>query len=238
MAIGKKRGCRRDRLEERRRSTSRGIQGGSLQSILLHKVRLTSTSLRTKCVSSVLLSVLANRARGTVRRGAKHARKCHAVPRIAAILVKVVPMASMRRLLFLAACSLLAAKARAVGYCNDIDDSCANWASAGECTGTNAEVVLRACPHTCGVCTIKCEDTEESCGSWAKAGHCKDNADYMMRRCPTSCGLCSPTCADLHDDCPGWTQAGACTEVRRHAVPPKRSFTEPSRLRRRTPTSC
>ena len=162
----------------------------------------------------------------------------HTVCHVARIARLYPPMAGMRHLLFLSACSLLAATACAVGYCNDMDDSCANWASAGECTGTNAEVVLRRCPHTCGVCTIKCEDTEESCGSWAKAGHCKDNADYMMRRCPTSCGLCSPMCADLHDDCPGWTQAGACTEVRRHAVHPKRSFSEPSRLRRRTPTSC
>ena len=121
----------------------------------------------------------------------------------------------MRGLLLWATCSLLAAKGWAVGYCNDNEESCSNWARAGECTGANAKVVLQTCPHSCGVCTITCEDTDDNCGSWAKAGQCKENADYMMKRCPTSCGLCAPKCKDVHADCPSWTQAGACSEVRR-----------------------
>ena len=46
--------------------------------------------------------------------------------------------------------------AAALGYCNDKDLSCAAWGKAGECTGTNSEVVKEKCPHTCGVCTHIC----------------------------------------------------------------------------------
>ena len=94
------------------------------------------------------------------------------------------------------------------GYCNDKDLSCAAWGKAGECTGTNSEVVKQKCPHTCGVCTHICSDLKKDCDGWRRAGECKNSPDFMLAQCPTSCGLCSPQCADIHTNCNSWKSSG------------------------------
>ena len=98
--------------------------------------------------------------------------------------------------------------AAALGYCNDKDLSCAAWGKAGECTGTNSEVVKQKCPHTCGVCTHICSDLKKDCDGWRRAGECKNSPDFMLAQCPTSCGLCSPQCADIHTNCNSWKSSG------------------------------
>jgi hypothetical protein len=124
----------------------------------------------------------------------------------------------MRALLVL----FCAARARAVGYCNDKSTSCAGWAKTGECAGKNAEYLALLCPHSCSTCTHSCEDTDVSCGNWAKNGDCKSNRDFMIKACPTSCGLCTPTCKDAHEQCATWTSAGACAQqIQIRPVPPR-----------------
>ena len=113
-------------------------------------------------------------------------------------------------MILLAAAALFLPVAAAVGYCNDKDSSCAAWGKAGECTGSNSEVVKGKCPHTCGVCTLFCADTEEACDGWREDGECTNSPDFMRVKCPTSCGLCSPKCADIHANCNTWGQEGLC----------------------------
>lgn len=62
------------------------------------------------------------------------------------------------------------------GYCNDSDESCANWAKAGQCEGNH---VKEMCPHSCAVCSHTCRDSHVMCAAWKDAGECKRNLGYM-----------------------------------------------------------
>jgi len=98
------------------------------------------------------------------------------------------------------------------GYCNDENDSCANWAKNGECAGKNADFMKKTCPHSCSACHHLCRDAEEGCRGWAEGGQCTENPDYMFKTCPTSCGLCKAKCYDKepNDVCGQWARAGEC----------------------------
>ena len=85
----------------------------------------------------------------------------------------------------------LVARIEGWGYCNDENDSCANWAKGGECSKAH---VKKLCPHSCAACPHTCRDANPSCASWADNGECDNNIDYMFAHCPASCGVCKTKC--------------------------------------------
>ena len=93
------------------------------------------------------------------------------------------------------------------GFCNDENESCANWAAAGEC---EKDHVKKMCPHSCSVCPHICRDADESCAAWADNGQCEKNMDYMLQNCPVACGACKTKCYDKDPQCPSWARSGEC----------------------------
>lgn len=96
------------------------------------------------------------------------------------------------------------------GYCNDSDESCANWAKAGECE--KQPHIKEACPHSCAVCPHICRDEHMMCTAWKDAGQCKANFDYMAKHCSASCGLCKTRCYDKEPACLDWARNGECSK--------------------------
>ena len=87
--------------------------------------------------------------------------------------------------------AVLTSRVQGWGLCNDVDQSCAAWAKAGECD--KGDHVKKLCPHSCAICTHLCRDTEESCLAWADNGQCDSNMDFMFKHCPVACGVCKTT---------------------------------------------
>jgi len=114
------------------------------------------------------------------------------------------------------------------GYCNDRDESCANWAKAGLCNPPEAGILTRAsttkeaqakadvvkklCPHSCSLCQHTCRDIDPSCPQWADNGQCETNIDFMFGHCSASCGVCKTKCYDKSDACMDWARAGECSK--------------------------
>ena len=55
----------------------------------------------------------------------------------------------------------------------------------------NPQVVIPACPRTCGACSPVCQDWNVNCTSWMLTGACEDNPIAMGKQCPQSCGICN-----------------------------------------------
>jgi hypothetical protein len=73
--------------------------------------------------------------------------------------------------------------------CADTDRTqCLIWGEQ-ECEA-NPGAVLKACPATCGVCTLACEDKYADCPQWKLDAGCDKNAQFMLPNCPHSCGIC------------------------------------------------
>ena len=100
--------------------------------------------------------------------------------------------------------------AAAWGYCNDLNDSCANWAKSGQCEV--GDHVLEMCPHSCAICPHTCRDVHTMCPAWADAGECKNNVKYMYKECPASCGVCKTRCYDKEPACSDWARKGECSK--------------------------
>ena len=100
--------------------------------------------------------------------------------------------------------------------CLDKQNDCPLWAADGQC-GTNAGFMLRACPHSCGVCDeqshassthpvlfgqksddgrklserVACADTDRTqCLIWGEQ-ECDANPSAVMKACPATCGVCT-----------------------------------------------
>lgn len=108
-----------------------------------------------------------------------------------------------------AALLLLAPRVAAWGYCNDNNDSCANWAKNGECTKDH---VKEMCPHSCSACPHLCRDDNPQCSAWADNKQCKENVDFMYKHCPASCGICKTKCYDKEPACLDWARKGECAK--------------------------
>ena len=63
--------------------------------------------------------------------------------------------------------------------CDDTSPSCAKWVSQGLCD-SKARTVMKACPTSCGACTVRCADRHTECSAWAAQGECVEHADFMM----------------------------------------------------------
>ncbi|EYC00657.1 hypothetical protein Y032_0114g459 [Ancylostoma ceylanicum] len=127
--------------------------------------------------------------------------------------------------------------------CCDRNETCAYWASIGECTN-NAEWMLPNCQLSCRSCGsnsevttreyLKCEgnccDRNETCAYWASIGECRNNADWMLPNCQLSCQSCNTNsnkpskpsstsmcgtgrdskCCDREKSCADWASWGEC----------------------------
>ncbi|XP_039255044.2 uncharacterized protein LOC120331930 [Styela clava] len=98
--------------------------------------------------------------------------------------------------------------------CIDENDSCARWASMGECE-KNPDYMKDKCRKSCNSCSapsttspvttvapsttssatttnpVPCTDMEESCSTWAADGECRKNPDIMLVLCKKSCKACT-----------------------------------------------
>jgi len=95
--------------------------------------------------------------------------------------------------------------------CQDDHESCARWATGGECEA-NPNYMLASCRLSCGTC---CEDNHPECEEWARNGKCQARPADVRRKCPKSCGICNvvakdPRCEDKTPACRRLTKAGAC----------------------------
>mmetsp|Transcript_113985 Transcript_113985/g.322400 ORF Transcript_113985/g.322400 Transcript_113985/m.322400 type:complete len:103 (+) Transcript_113985:2-310(+) len=74
--------------------------------------------------------------------------------------------------------------------CSDTNETCAYWASIGEC---NTSVYMqRYCRESCGAChPTPCRDANENCADWASFGACWQNPMYMQNYCRLSCAQCA-----------------------------------------------
>jgi len=106
--------------------------------------------------------------------------------------------------------AVLTSRVQGWGLCNDVDQSCAAWAKAGECD--KGDHVKKLCPHSCAICTHLCRDTEESCLAWADNGQCDSNMDFMFKHCPVACGVCKTKCYDKDASCASWSRSGECSK--------------------------
>jgi len=120
--------------------------------------------------------------------------------------------------------------------CIDMDGSCPEWASRGECAN-NPGWMLFNCAVSCRSCwrldykLNECRDGASDCHTRAAAGRCNRN-DALLLECPVSCGSChmighsrvvgepelvpidryhKPVmCADSSEKCSGWARRGEC----------------------------
>jgi len=92
--------------------------------------------------------------------------------------------------------------------CDDNHESCALWASQGECKA-NPIYMLSNCKASCKVCKEDdenyriyaamykkrfdkgpCEDDHEDCQGWETEGKCVTNINFMLEQCRNSCSMC------------------------------------------------
>eukprot|EP01025_Chloroclados_australasicus_P014283 TRINITY_DN16693_c0_g1_i1.p1 TRINITY_DN16693_c0_g1~~TRINITY_DN16693_c0_g1_i1.p1 ORF type:complete len:640 (+),score=16.91 TRINITY_DN16693_c0_g1_i1:124-1920(+) len=71
--------------------------------------------------------------------------------------------------------------------CQDLDNTCSDWAQKGECY-KNPRFMLVNCRKSCGSCT--CMDEYNKCEYWSKLGECEVNAKFMLAHCAISCRAC------------------------------------------------
>lgn len=89
-----------------------------------------------------------------------------------------------------------------VDPCQDENQSCPEWADAGECNN-NPNYMLTSCARSCGSCHQGVEeerylvsqqlcrdDYDDECGKWAEEGECSINPSFMHARCKYSCWKC------------------------------------------------
>ncbi|CAL1538843.1 unnamed protein product [Lymnaea stagnalis] len=71
------------------------------------------------------------------------------------------------------------------------DTTCAEWASAGECTA-NPVWMKENCRRSCKKCIGACSNVwpEEDCKRWAQNGECVRNKKWMEDSCQKSCNAC------------------------------------------------
>lgn len=93
---------------------------------------------------------------------------------------------------------------------DDADESCAPWASNGECE-KNPLAVIEKCPLSCGHASNVCVDIDPNCVAWKHDGQCDSNPDYMNLHCAASC-FCKRRCMDKKKDCASWAADGACSD--------------------------
>lgn len=99
--------------------------------------------------------------------------------------------------------------------CADASDSCAAWASAGECSA-NPSFMRSSCALSCGTC---CGDTIAGCSLLAEQELCVRHTQFMWKYCAGSCGRCqaappaSEVCVDQELACASWAGRGDCGGV-------------------------
>jgi len=117
------------------------------------------------------------------------------------------------------------------GNCQDANNQCSYWASAGECA-RNPQYMKTNCKKSCNACSGSgsprrrrraatggqgsgnCQDANNQCSYWATAGECARNPQYMRVNCKRSCNACSGsggTCNDGNNQCRYWASSGECT---------------------------
>ena len=97
---------------------------------------------------------------------------------------------------------------RSLQECEDLNGSCADWASIGECD-RNIAYMRGFCPRACNICDDgletampskkptrndsdpSCLDRNISCEDWASIGECNRNVAYMSDFCPRACDICA-----------------------------------------------
>ena len=104
--------------------------------------------------------------------------------------------------------------------CVDDDESCEQWAKAGECD-RNEAFMHSKCRASCHICASNkpkpkkanaCEDSNANCATWAAIGECHSNPGFMLTQCPVTCKMCqSETCFDALDDCAARCKGGAAS---------------------------
>ncbi|VDO92461.1 unnamed protein product [Soboliphyme baturini] len=88
------------------------------------------------------------------------------------------------------------------GGCRDSNDTCAFWASMGECE-KNPFWMKPNCQRSCNSCNVLVEDVDKIpsregcinthvlCQFWKTLGECESNPDWMREFCALSCDACN-----------------------------------------------
>ncbi|XP_071522305.1 zinc metalloproteinase nas-15-like [Panulirus ornatus] len=78
-------------------------------------------------------------------------------------------------------------------WCRDNDESCQEWAMAGECKVNPSHMFVNCC-RSCLNHAVEeastCGDSHRYCHSWARTGECTRSGPYMHLYCRRSCMLC------------------------------------------------
>merc|ERR1712096_113632 len=126
---------------------------------------------------------------GSATSGEESRRACWSVMRVTLLLAQLVAVSAW-------------------GYCNDANESCANWAKDGQCQ--SGDHVKQMCPHSCASSPHTCRDENPMCTAWAE--ECTKNVDFMYKHCSASCGVCKTRCYDKDSGCADWARKGECSK--------------------------